>query len=365
MAKWTKEELLCNSRGLDDGYLFIHVSHELGSKILGVIQAGKTAKSPKTRLTDQSVCPGFVGAVRPPLSNEIHSVGDDTTINCPIACQKAEFTSPDNLFTESLVGNDVLCVAFTEPLKLSHKSIMIPGAVPPPPSLSGEDKNIGRPRLNRGGGTIANMGISNGQSYKSGYGSMNISSYERDLASKTGRGNQMYQAGTRGWGAMEPTPKRFRAGNPFSSGGVGHQPTQQTSIPSWQGGVQPSNRLSGQQSRHHQQHRNYQVEPPGQYSSRPHQQQQNHGNANEWVGGRRYPPHSHRPPSHPHFHNPPNPPLGQGLSYQSNGSDSGHRHPPTPNPSSSQVNSTVMSSLRAQLASTLKQNRNQGNPNRR
>ncbi|CAJ1946064.1 unnamed protein product [Cylindrotheca closterium] len=194
LTKWTKEELLCNSRGLDDGYLFIHFTHTIGSKIRGVLQDSKTAKSPKTRLTDQSACPGFVGAVRPPLSNEIHPVGDDTTVSCPAASQKAEFTSLDNLFTEPLVGNDVLCVAFTEPLKLSHKSIMIPGAVPPPPSLTAQDKNIGRPRLNRGGGTIANMGISNGQSYKSGYGSMNIGSYERDLANRNGRGNQMYQA---------------------------------------------------------------------------------------------------------------------------------------------------------------------------
>ena len=367
MAKWTKEELLCNSRGLDDGYLFVHVSHELGSKIRGVVQDGKTAKSPKTRLTDQSACPGFVGAVRPPLSNEIHSIGDDTIISCPVACQKAEFTSSDSLFTEPLVGNDVLCVAFTEPLKLSHKSIMIPGAIPPPPSLSAEDKNIGRPRLNRGGGTIANMGTSNGQSYKSGYGSMNIGSYERDLANRTGRGNQMYQAGTRAWGAMEPTPKRFRASNPFSSGGVGHRPPQQTSMPSWQGGqAQPYSRSTGHQPSYQQQQRNFQGQQQGQYGHRPHHQNyhQNHqqGNHNQRTDVGRY--NIHRPQNRTHSQNHTGWQQGQRFSFQSHRRNGGQQEPPQ-NPSSSQVNSTVMSSLRAQLASTLKQNRNQGNSNRR
>merc|ERR1711957_4351 len=41
---------------------------------------------------------------------------------------------------------------------------------------------------------------------------MHISSYERDLAVKNGRGRQMNQAGTRAWGSMEPAPKRFHGG---------------------------------------------------------------------------------------------------------------------------------------------------------
>jgi len=355
MAKWTKEELLCNSRGLDDGYLFIHVSHELGSKIGGVLQGGKTAKSPKTRLTDQSTCPGFVGAVRPPLSNEIHTIGGDTIVNCPAASHKTEFTSSDSLFTESLVGNDVLCVAFTEPLKLSHKSIMIPGAIPPSWSLSAEDKNIGRPRLNRGGGTIANMGTSNGQSYKIGYGSMNIGSYERNLAYRTGRGNQMHQAGTRGWGAMEPTPKRFRASNPFNSGGAGHRPPPGTSRPSWQGKqVQTYNRPTGHQPRYHQQQQNYQGQQATQYHQRSHHQSYH----NQRAHNGRYT--ANNPSNRGHLRSPPGPSQGQDFHAQLHRANGG-RH----NSSTSQTNSTVMNSLRAQLASTLKQNRNQGNSNRR
>jgi len=360
MAKWTKAELLCNSRGLDDGYLFIHVSHALGSKIRGALQGGKTAKSPKTRLTDQSVSPGFVGAVRPPLSNEIHTVGDDTIVSCPAASQKAEFTSLDNLFTEPLVGNDVLCVAFTNPLKLSHKSIIIPGAIPPPPSLNMGDKNIGRPRLNRGGGTIANMGSSNGQSFKNGYGSMNISSHERDLANRTGRGNQMYQAGTRAWGAMEPTPKRFRPQNPFNGGGGGPHSSQHGSRPPWQAGQgPPQHRQNGQQQQYRGQQAGQQQQFY-QYRQQPHQQNHNQGYHNPQAGRGRYPPQGHRQAAPPHSQNPQGRQQGQGFNFQSHRPNTGRHHPPQ-NSSSTQVNSTVMNSLRTQLASTLKQNRNQGN----
>lgn len=365
LPKWSKEELLCNCRGLDSGYLFIHVSHAIGSKIRGVLQGGKTAKSPKTRLTDQFACPGFVGAVRQPLSNEIHPIGDDTTVSCPAASQKAEFMS--SLFTEPLVGNDVLCVAFTEPPKLSHKSIMIPGAVPPSPSLTVEDKNIGRPRLNRGGGTIANMGTSNGQSHKSGYGSMNIGSYERDLANRTGRGNQMYQAGTRAWGAMEPTPKRFRGHNPFNSGGSSHRPPQQPSRPPWQAGQVPTHhRQAGQQPRYHQQqqqqhyHGQQADQHRPQYRQQPHQQNRHQGYHNQQNDGG-FAPHGHRPEGRPHSQNPPGRQQGQGFNFQSSRPNTDRHPPPQNNSSSPQVNSTVMNSLRAQLASTLKQNRNQGN----
>ena len=72
-----------------------------------------------------------------------------------------------------------ICVAFSEPPKLSHKSIILPGTRPPLPTLKEEDKRIARPRLNRGGQSIAYMGGShNRQSHQSGHGSMNISSYD-------------------------------------------------------------------------------------------------------------------------------------------------------------------------------------------
>jgi hypothetical protein len=277
MAKWTQEELLCNARGLDDGYLFIHSSFPLAQKVKAVLQNGKTAKAPKTRLTDAAShgCAGFSGSLRPPLSNGIYPLDEDTVVKAPSASSKVEFSSHDNLFTEPIHSNDSICVAFTEPLKLSHKSILLPGAVPPPVKLNNEDRRIRRPRLNRGGGTIANMGTSNGQSRKSGYGSMNIDSHERDAAQRTGRGNQMHQAGTRAWGAMEPTPKRpYQPSNPFHAQANGGAPPPP-----------PQNRPPWQQHQN-QQHQNSGYRPPHQQRPPPYQQQQQ---------GR------HQPPGNPQF----------------------------------------------------------------
>eukprot|EP00980_Cylindrotheca_fusiformis_P026449 scaffold16189_cov125-Cylindrotheca_fusiformis.AAC.5 len=373
MAKWTKEELLCNSRGLDDGYLFIHNSNRLSTKLKNVLQDGKTAKSPKTTLTDGSSygCPGFTGSLRPPLSNEIHPFDDNTVIQGPSTSSKSEFSSQDNLFTDPLYGNDILCVAFTEPLKMSHKSIMIPGAIPPPPSLSMEDKNIRRPRLNRGGGTIANMGTSNGQSHQSGYGSMNISSYERDLARRTGRSNEMNQAGTRSWGAMEPTPKRPRSSNPFQHQGGPGRPMPPQQRPPWQhqqqhvqphlqrgyGGPprQPMPPYQGQQQGQYQQNHNYQYHQRSQQYYQQHQDQQDvHG------GNQRRPPSSRQ--VQPHTTGGRGRQQGRGFNFQSHASsDGGHRNPRLQaNPGSARVNSNVMNSLKAQLASTLNRNRNTG-----
>jgi hypothetical protein len=226
MAQWTPEELLCNSRGLDDGYLYVHKSHPLSRKLAAVLEGGKTAKSPKVRLTDSAAygTPGFSGSLRPPLGNEIFPLDEDTAIPPPPTAGRIDPSRRgDSAFGSSILANAAVCVAFSEPPKLSHKSVLLPGARVPSPVLTADDKRIRRPRLNRGGGTIANLGMAgNGRSHQSGYGSMNISSYERDLAERTGRGGQMNQAGTRAWGAMEPAPKRVRAAmdvnlpNPFT-----------------------------------------------------------------------------------------------------------------------------------------------------
>jgi hypothetical protein len=85
MAKWANEELLCNARGLDDGYLFIHRSNPLSQKLASVLQPGNTAKS---RLASYG-CPGYTGSVRPPLSNEIYHIGDDVKIAAPSSADKA------------------------------------------------------------------------------------------------------------------------------------------------------------------------------------------------------------------------------------------------------------------------------------
>ena len=223
MAKWTKEELLCNAQGLDDGYLYVHKSNPLTKKLSQVLAKGKSAKDPKIRLTNTAAygATGFSGSVRAPLTNEFYHMDEDNdepvVVKLPPTASKIEQPGPDGLFTEDLDGNLAACVAFSEPSKLPHKSVLLPGARPLPSILTEDDKRIRRPRLGRGG-SIANMGGGGGggtgQSHQAGYGSMNIGSYERDLAARTGRGKELYQAGTRLWGAMEPTPKQPPRGRP-------------------------------------------------------------------------------------------------------------------------------------------------------
>lgn len=364
MAKWTKAELLCNARGLDDGYLFVHADHPLSQKLATIIQAGKSAKAAKTRLLDTASygCAGFTGSVRPPLSNEIHLIDENTKIDIPNATAKAVFSSHDNLFTEPIDGNDSVCVAFTEPLKLPHKSVSLPGTVPRPPSLTADDLRVRRPRLNRGGGTIANMGMSNGQSYQSGHGSMNISSYERDLAQRGGRGHQMRQAGTRAWGAMEPAPKRHhQLQNPFRGG---HQGGRQFNS-------QPHNRPPWQQQQHRPQHPYQHQQGGGQYPQNygnPNQQrggyQQNQGyhnrNQQGYQGGGPRNQQGGQYNNRNHHQNRPQPHQGQrqGFDFRQQ-AQQGSNPQNRPAGQGAQVNANVMNSLKAQLASTLKQNRKQ------
>jgi hypothetical protein len=387
MAKWSKEELLGNARGLDDGYMFCHSNFPLAKKLVTVLQSGKGAKTPKMRLTDTAAynCSGFTGSVRPPLSDEIHLLDGEARIDPPNAPSKVEFSSHDNLFTEAIIANDTICVAFTEPLKLSHKSIQLPGAVPPPPRLTADDLRIRRPRLNRGGGTIANMGTSNGQSHQSGYGSMNISSYERDMAQRTGRGNQMYQAGTRAWGSLDPTPKRqYQGQNPFQGQPSGGHPQRSfaQNTPPWQQN-QHYQQQQQQQQYYQQQHmHSYQDQhhPHHQQGNRQYQQQLQQPYQNQQFGHQQrpqasYPGRDQQQQQRQEFYpqqgfnrNSPLPPpqpgsaavpqqQRQGFDFRAHAQQSGNR----PAPGNPQVNSNVMSSLKAQLASTLNKNRRQNN----
>jgi 5'-3' exoribonuclease 2 len=412
MAHWKKEELLCNARGLDDGYLYAHKAHPLSRKLLTVLDGGKTAKAPKVRLTDSAAygTPGFSGSLRPPLSHEIF----DEASPIPPPSSSAGGTDAeqrnDGVFGMEIMSNDAVCVAFSEPPKLSHKSILLPGSRNPAPVLTADDRRIRRPRLNRGGGTIANLGTGGGggQSHQSGYGSMNISSYERQLAERTGRGGQMYQPGTRAWGAMEPTPKRVRAAagvnipNPFSS-----QPYP-NAAPQYQ---QPWSNQQQQQQRMHQQPPQTYGNPYAQQSTysqqQPYHQQMQQRQApqyqqqsQQWQGNASYqqhgPPHHHtqqqrgggyqqqqqqhpqqrHPPSNypshgqqqQQQHYPPHAPPGQGPGFNFRSFNSNNRagppgQQPRPPPTHQQAaaatpaSADVMRNLKAQLSSTLNQSR--------
>ena len=381
MTKWTKEELLCNARGLDDGYLYVHRSNPLAKKLSSVLHEGKTAKSPKIKLTDAASygCGGFSGSIRPPLSTEFYAVDEDVTIPPPPTAGRIDRTSDDNLFSES-VGNVAVCVAFSEPLKLSHKSVVLPGARFRANILSDEDKRIRRPRLNRSGGTIANMGTSNGQSYQSGYGSMNVSAQERQLAERTGRGHQMYQAGTRAWGAMEPTPKRLRPGppppppprphigNPFMRNGPVSASGGPPNRPPWQQAAQNSHiRFNQNAARHGRQpaHQQYQQQDR-RYEDRHQQHNAPQGYDHRGQGGPpRHHPSSQLAPNQQHHQQ-------QGYNFRNfnNGApQQQQRRGPSAYAHGSQhrprANADVMNNLRAQLTSTLKRNRNGSEPHNR
>lgn len=371
MKEWTKQELLCNARGLDNGYLYVHHSNKLMEKLLGVLKNADKYTTSKLRFTDSSVygkC-GLSGSVRMPLSNEIFPVDEDVKISPPSSSAKITRFDADSVISEP-IENAAVCLAFTEASKLPHKSVVLPGAKSPRPVLNSEDRRIRRPRLNRGGATIANLGVSNGKSHQSGYGSMNISSYERNVAMQTGRGNQMYQAGTRAWGAMEPTPKRRHQeaiqhpaypSNPFSRGpsqsrqssrpdsnrapwqSVGSVQHSQAGPPGLQNRWQPPDNASAQQQGYSQPGNGYQQQPGQGY--------------NQWqssYGGdyQQRPPPPPRGEQHHSFQGyNRSAPAGYG---QSNGSyansPSQHQNQPP-----SRVDQRRMNDLRSQLASTLNQ----------
>lgn len=208
MEKWTQKELLCNSRGLDDGYVYLHKDHPLSQATAFILTSGDEYTKKKFSLAgiDLSRVTCFFGELRKPLSNEVYDFDSNSIVPLPKTASRIYRTT--ETFAAPIEPNEAVCFAFTEPAITSHKSVMLRGAALPPSILTDEDRQIRRPRLNHGGGTIANMGGNN--SHQSGYGSMNISSHERDLAMRTGRGRQMNQAGTRTWGSMEPTPKHHR-----------------------------------------------------------------------------------------------------------------------------------------------------------
>jgi 5'-3' exoribonuclease 2 len=411
MAKWEKTELLCNARGLDDGYLFVHRKNPLTKKLSGVLQIGKTNYTTKLKLTDAAAygCPGFNGSIRAPLSNEIYPIDEDAVVLPPPGSDKISRDGGDyNIFSDSIDPNEAVCVAFTEPPKLSHRSIILPGAHIPDPILTDDDRRIRRPKLNRGGGSIAHMGMSNGQSHQQGYGSMNIGSFERNLAQQNGRGNDMYQTGNRPWGAMEPLPKRplnippppppppphmsnpnvnYRNG---SNIGMHHQ--SQWQAQSSRGPPQPPNQhfagaavsqpphlYQGQNYQAQQNRQGYQAQQQFQYQAHGPLPPPGYGNGQHLgYGQQALPPHGgdraqgfqqgHQLYNSSYNTNQGTAPLQQGFNFRSfsqvGSAHAGMSLQQQNAERRSRASADVMNSLRAQLSSTLnqKKNGNQTNP---
>ena len=389
MKKWTKQELLCNARGLDNGYVYVSTTSTLMDKVSKVYEDFEKYKTSKMRLTDARsyACGGFFGSIRLPLSNEIYPIEGDVRIDPPSSASKIQRSDFDNTFSEPIDANDAVCVAFTEPPKLCHKSVVLPGAKPCHPVLKPDDRRLRRPRLNRGGATIANMGVSNGVSHQAGYGSMNISSYERNIAVQTGRGNQMYQTGTRAWGAMEPAPKRRQLqpqqqppypSNPFNQGYPQNtQGVPQSNRPPWQDGSHGQHSQAGynqsQQSYSGQSGNYQQFNLQGGIDQT---QQQGHAQSGNAYQQQQLPPYNQGQGSYGggYQQRPPPPPPGRqqhsfqaynrsapyGQQQYGQNQSPGYRPPQHQNQPPSRVNPNVLLNLRSQLANTLQQNRRGG-----
>jgi len=396
--KWNSEEKFCNSIGLDDGYVFIHENHGLKEAFLKIFDDDQQSRTQKCsiRCGIAKNVKGFSGSVRLPLSNEALPLDKSMKIPLPSTANRVLRSSHDNLFTESIDGNSVVCVAFSEPPKMTHKSVMLPGSRPPPEKLKAEDKIIRRPKLNRGRGTIANMGGGgggNGRSYQSGYGSMNIGNFERDLANRTGRGHQMYQAGTRTWGAAEPTPKRPRQfhqmqqhqppyqSNPFGQRGVPPppppKPPQQPNYGNnqqWQQQKQNKYQNRGGGYRQQQQqggrggggggyHQQQQQQPPQQgYQQNVGFQQQGYQQPGGYGNYQQQPPQQRNRPytGPPGRHQPQQQQQGYNFQNHNRSAQPQQRYQQQQQPPEEQAraNPTVLNNLRSQLANTLRQHRN-------
>jgi len=295
--------------------------------------------------------------VRRPLSNEVIDV--DAEVEPPSGYTH---TSRDGLLDQPILSNEVLCAALSEPRVKKHMSIILPNAQLNSPELVDSDFRIRRPRLNFGGQTIANLG---GGGRNNHGGNMHV---DRNL--RNNFGNNM-QTGMRQWGTLEPSMKRPGYGN---SNGHQQQPYRQNLF--HHGGGATNNRFNnGRNNRNHR--------PP----------HQNHiyerGTVNVNQGGGKHirfgsppPQYSFPPPPHaPPLQNLPPPPSGTNFPRPPPHSFP----PPPPHPSqntqtrnfsfnrqqtgTSQSNNTkkksgvdpqLMQSLRSQLASTLKKNRQSG-----
>jgi hypothetical protein len=265
----------------------------------------------------------------------------------------------------------------------SHRSIILPGTHVPEPVLTADDKRIRRPKLNRGGGNIAHMGMgmSNGQSSQQGYGSMNIGTYERNLAQQNGRGNDMYQTGNRPWGAMEPLAKR-----PYGVPPPPPPPPPTSRHGTYQDQQLPNYQVGQQYQTGHPYAGMSPPAAPHQYNQAQHYQPGYHGQHQQLyqaqtsqpmiyanVGQQVHQPYHGNNRGH-NFQQPPQPhnpnysfnqaPPSQGYNFRSfNQAGPGILPPQQPPERRSRASADVMSSLRAQLTNTLNQKRNGNQPN--
>jgi hypothetical protein len=384
ISQWTEKELLCNIRGQHEGYIFFHSSHNVAILLSSDKLVGGSLS------LDQYCDRKVFGKLHKLDRMKDWSFGDQVTISHAHDESVLSHNFSESVF-DPITCNQAVCGIFMEPPKRIHRSVLIQGVMLSPPVLTEDDKRIRRPRLNGRGGTIANLGyVAQQQSHQMGYGSMNISSYERELAERTGRGHQMNQTGIRSWGSMEPAQKKFHSSQPLSlntqsqmksrftppqqyvppSGYTTTNPQPQRILnassaappPRW---VPPNLNTAGPPSRNPLVSMAYLPPPP----PPPLNQPLPHVNTHRSVQQN---PHSnfsysHRvntpiPPLPPHQRYPISTQPSQGHSYSANSQSQVHVSVQDDrNKEGRKLSESKMHSLRAQLAKTLQQNQRGAN----
>lgn len=127
--KFTESENKVAAVGIDEGKLYFSQKHELNEMIPSKNNEKDYSKAPPKSLGDASRWGGFTGYIR---------------------------VSPADCCGED--DSDAKCVIFKSPRCTKHRSTVLRGTKPPPPTLEDSDRNIARPRLNRGQ-NIAHMGV--------------------------------------------------------------------------------------------------------------------------------------------------------------------------------------------------------------
>lgn len=125
--KFTDSEKKVAAVGIDEGKLYFSRKHELNEMIPSKEIDKVTTNPPSKSLGDASRWGGFTGYIR-----------------VTAECNRSD---------------DTKCVVFKSPRCMKHRSIVLRGTKPPPPTLEDSDRHIVRPRFSRGQ-NIAHMGVS-------------------------------------------------------------------------------------------------------------------------------------------------------------------------------------------------------------
>lgn len=334
---------------MDDGYLFVHKSHSLFPVFEKVMSYhDKLAKHPLPK-------DFFNGSVRPPVSSEQKDLLK--VVHPP---KGTKIICKDGLFDQAIPQNQCICVAFSEPKKKVHLSILLPNVKLNSPVLSGDDFKIRRPRLGHGA-SIATFG--GNQRNRQG-GGMNV---DRDVRSQQPGGH--LPTGMRQWGSLEPSAKRPRYNNdhapPYNQNRFNSNNSNNYNFTQFNGHNNRNNnhvRFDNNSNNHRNNHNNRRPHliPTPQIGRGPSQPNPNNFSRNHQNTNWRPPSAIHQPSAGGHHAN-------NGYSFNQRPSNNyNNRNPQQNNRNSNNnggrnINADLMNNLRSQLKNTLQKNKRSGN----